>query len=115
MIGLFLIYSIGKYFADLAYDHDRKRWVFAILGVATYYAGTFIFGFLLGFILALTGNGYLLDEISDFVLSLILLPFGILSTWILYISLKKNWIKNPKSANDELLDSLQTDNLENKF
>ena len=50
MLGLILIYFIGKRFQDLAKTYDNHKWGFAIAGVATYYIGTFIAGILIVFI-----------------------------------------------------------------
>ncbi len=44
MLGLFLLYFIGKIFYQLAEAHNKNKWVFAILGVIAYYAGTFLGG-----------------------------------------------------------------------
>ena len=33
MLGLLLIYFIGKYFYDLAAEFEKNKWLYAILGV----------------------------------------------------------------------------------
>jgi hypothetical protein len=47
MLGLVFIYFIGRYYYKLAENHNRSKWGFAVLGVATYYGGTFAAGALL--------------------------------------------------------------------
>ena len=105
MLGLLLIYFIGKWHADLAFKHDRKKWVFAILGIAVYYAGTLIYGVVLGFILAANGRLDMLEGTNEILWSLSAIPFGAGFTVILYYSLKRNWERNPKEVNTpDLLD-----------
>lgn len=92
MIGILLIYFIGRYYYYLAEDHQKSRWGFAILGVITYYVGSFIAGFVIGVLVELFGS-YSVDEISDFVWNLIALPFGLLACYGLFQLLKRNWEK----------------------
>jgi hypothetical protein len=47
MLGLFVIYWIGKRFYDLATIHNRSPWGYAILGVAIYYITQFVFGIIM--------------------------------------------------------------------
>jgi hypothetical protein len=54
MLGLFLLYFIGKSFYELAHEYDKSRWGFAIAGVVAYYFGTFVAGILF----------YLLDDLG---------------------------------------------------
>jgi uncharacterized membrane protein len=70
--------------------------VFAVLGIVTYYAGTFLAGILLGLILLVIGKESLIDNNSEFFLGVILLPFGILATYLLYKGLELNWKKEDK-------------------
>jgi hypothetical protein len=108
MLGLVLIYTIGKWFSTLAFDYNKSRWGYAILGVVTYYGGTMIFGFLLGILIVATGNESML-EWPNFVLNLIALPFGLLAAWILRTSLQKHWEKQAERvvSNPDLLDDLK--------
>ncbi|MEY3238430.1 MAG: hypothetical protein RI883_2531 [Bacteroidota bacterium] len=103
MLGLVLIYFIGKYFYQLAELYYKNKWVFAILGVITYYAGTIVFGFGLGLYAVMTENNSVL-EINDVLIGLMALPFGLLSTWGLYAALKNNWMKKSRVISSELLD-----------
>jgi len=50
MLGLLLIYFIGKYFYDLAILHEKSKWGWAVIGVVSYYAEGFILAFGLGMI-----------------------------------------------------------------
>jgi hypothetical protein len=103
MIGILLLYFIGKYFKTLAEMHKKKPWPWVILGIVIYFAGTFIGGI----IIALLCNiiEYDLELIPDVVLNLLALPFGLLLCWIVYFTLEKNW-KNNSAANDvETIDS----------
>jgi len=108
LLGLILIYTIGKWFATLAFDYNKNRWAYAILGIVTYYGGTVIFAVLLGILIAATGNTSMLDLPSP-VLGLITIPFGLLAAWILRTSLQKHWEKQAETivSNPDLLDDLK--------
>ena len=89
MLGIALIYFIGKYFYTLAEKHGKQKWGFAILGIIVYYAGVFLGGFLIGLG---AGLGYYdIYDTPDIILGLMTIPFGILSIVILYQVLKRNW------------------------
>ena len=92
MLGLVLLYWIGKYFYKLAEEHNKSLWGFAILGVVTYYAGTLIFGFLLGLVAELISPGFF-DDFNETLLGFIILPFGLLTCYLLYLYLEKTWKK----------------------
>lgn len=107
MLGLVLLYFIGKYYVDLAKQFSRNKWVYGILGIATYYGGTILFGFGLGAYSVLANNTQIM-EMSDMVLGLIAIPFGLLTTWGLYAILKNSWKKSNKLEENELLDAEQS-------
>lgn len=105
MLGLFFIYFIGKQFYELAQDHDRNGWGYAVLGVFMYYIGTFVGA--IGIILAC----YLVDidfeSINDTLLNILSIPFGMLIGWLTYYFLKKKFIHDTSDINildDNLLD-----------
>lgn len=93
MLGLILLYWIGKYFYKLAEKYDKSKWGFAILGIAVYYGGIIFFSVITGIILELTAPDTL-ENINETLLGLLMLPFGILSCYILYKQLEKNWDRN---------------------
>jgi hypothetical protein len=94
MLGIILIYFIGKPFYDLALHHDKSRWGFAILGVVAYYVGTFVMGIILGILSPET-----IETMNNLLLGLIALPLGLLFAWILYKFLENKWSKD--SSNDD--------------
>jgi branched-subunit amino acid ABC-type transport system permease component len=103
MIGLFLLYFIGKAYYDLAGDHNKHTWGHAILGIVMYYAGTMIGGLIIGVILALYSPQSLenLDNGNEFFYSLMAVPFGLLTCWLVYRLLKSRW-KNLTNDNNTL-------------
>ncbi|MBX2828672.1 MAG: hypothetical protein KTR22_10940 [Flavobacteriaceae bacterium] len=104
MLGIVLIYFIGRTFYRLAEQHGRSPWGFAILGVLSYYAGTFILGLALGIALEFWGS-YSIDTMSDIQLALIALPAGLLASAALYFILKRIWKKNEK-VDENLIDEI---------
>jgi membrane protein DedA with SNARE-associated domain len=101
MLGLLLLYWIGKYHYRLAGEYDKSQWGFTILGIVTYYAGTFVFGLILGTAVEIISPGYW-DNFNEMLFSLLMLPFGILSTYLWYKYLENSW-KNNKT--DPLINS----------
>lgn len=108
MLGLVLLYFIGKWFFTLAETHKRNKWLFAVLGVVMYYAGTFIAGIAIGLYTVSTGDESIL-EMNSIVLSLIAIPFGLLAAWGFREILKRSWEKNPLE-DQMILDSDIADN-----
>lgn len=91
MLGLILLYFIGKHFYTLADDYEKGTWKFAILGIVCYYVGSFLGGiiiFIAGIEIAET------DSFADrMVWSIISLPFGLGACTGMYHILKNKWKK----------------------
>jgi len=102
MIGLLLIYFIGKYFYNLAKKYNKRKWGYALLGIGFYYAGTILGAALLGLVLAL-GLNKSLDEYSSLAVGFMSLPFGILSCWGMYQLLKRK-LQKTNIQDEEILD-----------
>lgn len=99
MIGLVLLYFVGKAFYDLAGLNNKGQWLYAILGVGSYYAGLII-----GSILIAVGYELFIgsvDEVNDTLLSILALPIGVLACWGFYRILKNSWEKQPTSSGSE--------------
>lgn len=90
MLGILLIYFIGRSHYRLAAEFGRGEWAFAILGIAVYYAATLIFGFALAFVLEITNPGTV-ENMNSMLLGVMSIPFGLLATYLLYFLLKRNW------------------------
>ena len=104
MIGILLIYSIGRSFYDLAGRHDKAQWGFAILGVLAYYAGTVIGGLLIGVFALLAEID--IEGTSDLAFSLMAMPIGLLACWGLHKLLAYQWSKQPDLfGSDDVLDA----------
>ncbi len=95
MLGIILIYFIGKQFYKLADEFEKNRWGISILGVMSYYVGQILF--VIGVLLSdeLLDTNFITDN-NESRLSLIALPMGILICAGLYFLLQKNWNKNKK-------------------
>ena len=107
MLGLALIYFIGKYYYNLAALHEKSKWLYAIIGVASYYGGAFIFGIILGLVMEVGFDSSVAD-LNNATLGFIALPFGVGTTALVYHLLKKNWQKN-KKADLEMIEQIGTE------
>jgi hypothetical protein len=100
MLGIFLIYFIGKSFYNLAEKHGRSKWGFAILGVVVYYA----MQVLLTLILILLENEEVLS--NTLLISLMAIAAGGIGDLVFYRILSNTWEKRPKitHSQEDLLD-----------
>lgn len=104
MLGLVLLYFIGKKFYELADEYEKNKWGFAILGVIVYYLGAFVFGVVLGVFVVIMESDFL-ETTNNFILGIMALPFGILSCYGLYYYLEKTW-KKQKPLQDKMIDQI---------
>jgi hypothetical protein len=105
MLGLLLIYWIGKWHYKLAEEFNKSKWGFAILGVVTYYGFVFISAFVIVFAAASSGAEWVYTT-DERLLGLIGVPFGLLATWGLHALLKSQWKKQDTSS-EQLLDDVE--------
>jgi hypothetical protein len=106
MLGIILIYYLGKQFYTLAQAHQRNKWGYAIAGILSYYASTII-----GLIIIIVGIGSLfpdlIDPIPEYTYDLIGIPFGLFGTWLFYQYLKQKFVGNSSvnhNTHNDLLD-----------
>jgi hypothetical protein len=102
MLGILLIYFIGKHFYKMAETYNKNKWLFAILGVVTYYVGTFIGGVVLAILDEIFVLGINWD--SNLGLGLMALPFGIALDYLFYKILEKKWKKEFVPVGNEIED-----------
>jgi len=105
MLGLLLIYFVGKAFYDLAAKSQKSKWGYAILGVVSYHAGTVLIALIIVLMSLVEVIGSF-DDIPDFAFNLLVIPFGVLTCWLFYKFLQKRWTRQALSPlNEEVLDS----------
>lgn len=92
ILGLFLIYWLGKRFYILAEKYHQNKWLFAVLGVVMYYFGTLVAGIFIGIGIELFAMD--IDLNNSILISVIALPFGIFFCWLFYYLLERTWKKN---------------------
>jgi len=90
MLGLLCLYYIGKYYYKLAAQYDKKKWLYAILGILSFYAGALIVGVLLGIYIEITGK-YELYDVDDWVFELAMFPFCLATCILFYMLLRHLW------------------------
>ena len=106
MIGLILLYFIGKAFYQLAEIHNKNKWAYAIAGVVSYYAGTIAGVFLVGLGYMFYNPAFLdnMDSMDETLFVLLGVPFGILCCWLFYRILNSRWAGKPRAINPDILD-----------
>ena len=103
MLGILLIYFIGKRFYDLSIEFNKNKWVYGILGVVGYYAIGGLFVFIIAFLdIYVFDWGY--DWESSYGINFISLPLGLLGVWGLYMLLENKWKKPVIVIKDEIND-----------
>ena len=102
MLGILLIYYIGKKFYELSDIYDKNKWLYAITSVVLYY----VTGIVLIAILVILDDLFYwgFDWESRFGINLISVPVGLFSVWLLYNSLEKRWKASAVSIQDEIQD-----------
>lgn len=105
ILGLVLLYWIGKYFYKLSEEYDKNKLGFTVLGIVVYYAGSILAGIIILLFIDIFSDDYSDDSISDTMLSVISFPFGILSCYLLNRYLEKTWVKNKPNPN-KLIDEI---------
>lgn len=103
MLGLILLYFIGKKFYELADEFEKSKWGFAILGIAFYYIGGLSLLFILGILFEVFSPGSVSG--NEYSYSLFVIPFGLLTVYLLYIYLEKKW-KRETPEIDNLIDKI---------
>lgn len=95
ILGIILIYWIGRYFYQLAEKFNKNKWGYAILGVVTYYVAIFIGSIIVILLAEIISPGWI-EGTSDRILGFMAIPFGFLGCYGLYFFLKKSWAKRKK-------------------
>jgi len=108
MIEILLLYSIGKYFFNLARAHKKGEWLFAILGCVSYCLGLFIGGMVIAGLAMLSDRPDFLNS-NQLFLGVLCIPFGLLFCWIFYILLKRNWSKVKFKGEMDVIDDVLMD------
>ena len=108
MLGLVLLYFLGKAFYDLAGKFDRNQWGYALLGIASYYAGSFIAGVIIYVCYDMFFYSDM-GEISERGLSLIALPFGLLAALGVYKYLARRFANDVSRASNSYASDILDD------
>lgn len=109
LLGILIIILIGQKFFLLAGEYGKSKISFAILGVATYYAGTIVGGFVYA-ILYYTMYPEASDESVDNLFSrLIWVGIGLLSCLLLHNILQRRWKREKKLAERDTISEIGRD------
>ncbi len=103
MLGLIFLFFIGKNFYTLADKHNKSKWGYAILSIATFYGSQIFFGVLIGLYGLLTENYNILEN-NELPINLLAIAFALLCIVGLYYLLKNAWSKKKKKSSLNLLD-----------
>ncbi|MBT8252995.1 MAG: hypothetical protein HKN00_12070 [Flavobacteriaceae bacterium] len=101
MLGLLVIFFIGKYFYELAQKYNKNKWLYAILGIVVYYAAGAVLGVTLG--LADIVFGLNIDWDNSIGLNLLGLPAGIVADYGFFYFLRKKWKNEFTVPEDEIM------------
>jgi len=82
-------------FSNLAAKYDKSKWGYGLLGVVTYFGSTFVYGVIYALIYVMN-NPYATEEEIEggWTLQLTAIGVGIVSSYILYYLLERNWKKD---------------------
>ncbi|MCO6162639.1 hypothetical protein [Flavobacterium sp. NRK F7] len=105
MFGFIFIFFIGRFFYRLAEQYHQNKWLFGILGVVMYYAGTLFAGVCVGLIMLIFDWDI---DTNEGTITLIAIPFGIGACWLFHYLLEKHW-KSKKVEPIENIDDIGKD------
>lgn len=100
MVAIVFLYFIGKAFYELAEEHDKRKWLWAILGVLSYYISAVILGIIMVILYDLLGIGFDIETMSEAALTIVTVVVGLLSCWGFYYFLKANWERSHHKFDD---------------
>lgn len=103
MLGILLLYFIGKKFYELADKFEKHKWLYAILSIVVYYSAGFILTAVM-MVLDLMVFEWDFDWDATWGMSYLSIPFGLLGAWIFYGILKNIWEKSVILVKDEIQD-----------
>ncbi|XCF05671.1 hypothetical protein ABI125_13210 [Tamlana crocina] len=102
MLGILLIYFIGKRFYDLAEEYNQSKWLYAILSIVIYYvSGAVVLAIVAILDMRIFGWGF---DWNSFGINLLSLPVGLLTLWGFYTLLENRWKKSVVVVKDEIGD-----------
>ena len=104
MLQIVFLVLVGRAFYRLAEKYNKTKWAIVIMGIAAYFLGAFLGGFLLAVIFELFSPG-LLDSFPEQVIGLMAVPLGFLACWVGYRLLENKWSRKPVTGDSNILDS----------
>lgn len=108
MLGLLLLYFLGKYFYDLALQYQKNPWKYAVLGILCYYLGMALGAFFIMLMVEWTNPGTS-HRINDLALGLISIPFGLLMVKLTYVYLQKRFANPPRKIGARMTSAVLDD------
>ena len=100
MLGIFLIYWVGKKYYDLAIKHNRSKWGYTFLGIGIYYFAQIIFSISLYFIFPEKMEN--IDYQTENKFGYLAITVGVLVWYVLYLYLKKRLGKVEITLEDDI-------------
>jgi hypothetical protein len=96
------VFFIGRYFSELAFEHERSRAGFSLLGIGVYIISFFLLGIIAAVFLVLLGAQP--SPAMDLLLTAVSVALGAAATWMVWVLLKRSWGKQADRRNG-LLDN----------
>jgi len=110
MIILALIIAIStllyRKYAELAFEHNKQRVGYGILGVGVFIGTYIISALIIGFIMGAAGMVIIDDFIITLLAELAVMGIGALASWTVLYFMRKSWEKNRfnKQQDTQILD-----------
>lgn len=96
-LGYIFLFYVGFYFYRLAENHNKNKWVFAIIGVATYFLGTILYPLYLRIF-----NSEIIEDFDISSISLKSFLIGFLFVFLLFQILSFVWNRKKKIDKKEI-------------
>lgn len=101
MLGLLLLYVLGKWLHNLAKKFEKPiKWIYPVLAILTYMVVGVLSVLIIMLITEINGSEYFLNMDSN-VLGLLAIPFGVGGVWLLHFLLKRAWSQQKSQQMDD--------------
>jgi hypothetical protein len=108
MIGFLFIYWIWKMYSNLAFEYNRNKWVYFLIGLGVYYGTTILVSIIYGIILMIGYGNTSLGEsdLKSMGLNFFAVLFGLAVCYGVFKLLEKKWEKERVENKKEGIESI---------
>lgn len=105
MLGIFLIYWVGKKYYDLAFQYNKSPWAWAIAALFIYFGSQFVLG-IIASILFYADQNFEIPTKDELLLNLSGVLFGLAIWYGIFTYLERRWENQYYNQADDSFDQI---------